>query len=300
MGNQIKLWLETDTVLELLDPVAAIYLLVAIVVFYVGKLINDLFSPYDLEEQLIEVDNKAIALSFSGYIFALGIILWGVLSSDSTIVPTGEIKKDLWRDVGNTALWGAIGIVLLQFARVINDKVLLYQFDNMKELVEDKNAGTGAVQCGSYIGSAFMIRAVLTGNGSAGFAVDLISALVYFIIAQIAFVAFAKMYQAVSRFDLHGEIEKDNVAAGVAFGMTLTAVGILLSGYIMKYDSLVGLAVWFIIGAFLLLTCRYLIDKIILPGALLDEEVSQDHNWGATMVEGSAAIGLALLLSAVF
>ncbi len=300
MKNQIYMWLDTGTALDLLDPQAAVYLLLTVLVFYVGKLVNEKCTPYDLNEQLTTVDNKAVALSFAGYIFALGIILYGVLSSDSTLVPTGDSRKDLFRDLGNTALWGGIGIALLQFARIINDKLLLYQFCNVKELVEDKNIGTGAVQCGAYIGSALMIRAVLTDGEDAGFIVALVATLVYFVIGQLAFVAFSKMYQAVSRFDLHGEIEKDNVAAGVAFGMTLIAIGVALSGYIIKYDSLVGLVVWFFISAFLLLTCRYLVDKIILPGSLLDEEVSRDHNWGAALVEGAAAIGLAMLLTAAF
>ncbi len=300
MVNQIKMWFDTETAWELMDPHAAVYLLLAVLVFYVGKLVNDKCSPYDLNEQLTTVDNKAIALSFAGYIFALGIILYGVLSSDSTLTPSGNVQKDLLKDLGNTALWGLIGIGLLQVARIINDKLLLYQFNNMKELVEDKNVGTGAVQCGAYIGSALMIRAVLTDGEDAGFIVSLVATLVYFVIGQLAFIAFSRMYQITSRFDLHGEIEKDNVAAGVGFGMTLTAVGMVLSGYIIKFDSLIGLVVWFFISAFLLLTCRYLVDKVILPGSLLDEEVSRDHNWGAAMVEGSAAIGLAMLLNAAF
>lgn len=300
MGHQFSLWFGTEAVWNLLNPQATVYLLLMIFIFYVGKVVNDKFISYDLNEQLTTVDNKAVALSFSGYIFALGIILWGVLSADSSIVPSGDPRKDLFKDLGNTALWGAIGIGLLQLARFINEKILLYQFDNQKELVEDRNVGTGAVQCGAYIGSALMIRAVLMGSEYAGFLVAFIATLVYFFIGQAAFIAFSKMYQAVSRFDLHGEIEKDNAAAGVAFGMTLTAVGVLLSGYIIKYDSLIGLAVWFVIGAFLLLTCRYLVDKVILPGSLLDEEVSVDQNWGAAMVEGSAAISLAFLLNAAF
>jgi len=170
----------------------------------------------------------------------------------------------------------------------------------VKELVTDKNVGTGAVQCGAYIGSALIIRAALSGDDQTSIFLSVIDVLVYFVVGQIIFIVFAKFYQITTRYDLHDEIEKDNVAAGVSFGATLVAVGMVLSGYIVKYDSLPGLVGWFFVAAFLLLTCRYIVDKILLPGALLDEEISQDRNWGAALVEGSAAIGLALLLNVSF
>jgi hypothetical protein len=42
------------------------------------------------------------------------------------------------------------------------------------------------------------------------------------------------------------------------------------------------------------------VDKFILPGSLLDEEISRDRNWGAALIEGTAAIGLALILTTLF
>ena len=300
MENIIQTWFDTEAALDLIDPQAVMYLVVTGLVLYVGKLVNDWLTPYKLNEQLTEVDNKAVALSFSGYILALGIILWGILSTDSSIPPTGSMSRDLIANLVDTAIWGGIGIVLLQIARLINDKILLYQFNNTKELVEDQNVGTGAVQCGTYIGSAFIIRAALSGEAAESFLVSLTSTLVFFILGQLAFILFSKLYQIVSRYDLHGEIEKDNVAAGVSFGMTLTAVGIVLSGYILRSDSIVGLALWFVLSAFLLLVLRYVVDKLLLPGKILDEEISQDRNWGAALVEGSAVLGLALILTAAF
>jgi uncharacterized membrane protein YjfL (UPF0719 family) len=58
--------------------------------------------------------------------------------------------------------------------------------------------------------------------------------------------------------------------------------------------------VWFLIAVFLLLTSRYMVDKWMLPGALLDEEIEHDNNWGAACVEGAAAIAIAFLINACF
>ncbi|MGJ8640471.1 MAG: DUF350 domain-containing protein [Opitutaceae bacterium] len=288
----LQSWFNFEDALQIIDSQAVIYLVLSIVLLAVGKIINDLLSPYNLNEQLTQADNKAISLSFAGYLIAIIIIICSILNTSAT--------KDLWADIADTSIWSLIGILLLQASRFINNKWLLHKFDIWKELVNDKNVGAGAIQCGAYIGSAFMIKAALSGEDSESFAISLISAIVYFAIGQVAFVLFSKLYQRVSRFDLHEEIENDNIAAGVGFGMSLTATGILLSGYLMKYDSFIGLALWFVIGAFLLMVCRYLVDKILLPGSELDEEISRDRNWGAALIEGSSAIGLALVLTSLF
>ena len=292
--------LNMEVVRSLYDPHAIFYLAAVLVVFYVGKKVNDMLTPYDLNAELIDKDNKAVALSFGGYLFALAIILWSVLASDSAVEETESVWRDLGTDILDTLIWGAVGIVFLQIARLMNDKVLLYKFSNTKELIEDRNVGTGAIQCGAYIGSALMISAALSGDDGYSFAGELFLTTVYFFAGQLAFIVFAFVYQLATRFDLHAEIEKDNAAAGVSFGLTLVAVGVVLSGYLVQYDSLPGLAVWFVITTLLLIAFRFAVDKFILPGSRLDDEISEDQNWGAALIEGGCAVGLALLLTAAF
>ena len=284
-------WFNLEDIWQVLDSQTVIYLVLSIALLAIGKIINDWISPYDLNEQLTSADNKAIALSFAGYLISIVIIIHSVLNMSAS--------KGLWADIIDTTVWSLIGILLLQVSRFINNKWLLHKFDVWKELLTDKNVGAGAIQCGAYIGSAFMIKAALSGDEETAFLVSLIAAIVYFLIGQIAFILLSILYQRVSSFDLHKEVEEDNVAVGVSFGMTLVAVGILLSGYLMKFDSFIGLAVWFIIGAFLLMVCRTLVDKILLPKASLDAEISEDRNWGAALIEGCGAIGLALILTAL-
>ena len=177
--------------------------------------------------------------------------------------------------------------------------MLLYKFDNVKELVTDKNIGTGAVLWGSYIGSALIVRAAVYGE-TIDWLTDILSTLLFFVIGQIGLIVFGWIYQLISRFDVHAEIEKDNVSAGVAFGLSLTAISIILSGYLINYNSLPGFLLWFVIGLIVLLASRYIVDKLLLPGALLDEEISNDQNWGAALLEGSIAIGIALLMVPAF
>ena len=275
-----------------------VYLLAILIVFVIAKLLYDLFTPYKLSHQLTEVDNKAVAVSFTGYMFAVGIVIYGVFTSepDAGYVLT---QKELLLDLLALLIWSLIGILLLNCARIINDKILLKKFNNIKELVDDRNIGTGAVELGSYVGSALIIRAALYGSDSS-FIIGVAGTVIYFILGQLGFIIFAWLYQLLSRYDLHAEIEKDNISAGLAFGAGMIAIAILLSGFIMRYDSLLGFSAWLIASLFFLTVSRYLVDKILLPGSLLDEEISRDQNWGAALIEGGVAIILALMLVPAF
>ena len=90
-------------------------------------------------------------------------------------------------------------------SRIINDKLLLYQFCNVKEIITDRNVGTGAVQCGTYIATALIIGGSIHGEGG-----GLISALVFFILGQGLLILFGLIYNKLTPFDLHEEIEKDS------------------------------------------------------------------------------------------
>lgn len=299
MNTLVENLFNTEQIYFLLQFEGAAYLFTVLVILVLAKLVHDWFTPYNLGQELTEHDNKAIAVSFSGYIFGVGIILIGIFNTPTSLEGGIDSRIDLYRDLLDTFIWGIIGVLLLHVARFVNDKILLSKFDNVKELVTDRNIGTGAAMWGSYVGSALIIHAAITGE-SASFLSGLIGTLVYFILGQIGFILFGWIYQVVSRYDLHAEIEKDNISAGVAFGLSLTAIAILLSGYILRYDSLIGFALWFIMSLFFLIISRYIVDKLILPGALLDEEIRRDQNWGAALVEGGVALAIAFLLVPAF
>ncbi len=290
---------DIEFIWDLLDPRAVVYFAVILVVFYLAKKSFDWLAPYDVNEQLTKLDNKAVAVAFGGYLFGVGMVLLSVLQGEEHTGDTGSMAMAYLADIGATVGWCLLGIALLHIARLINDKLIFHRFKNVKELVEDKNLGTGAVECGSYIGSGLIVHAALSGE-SAGVVSGLISTLLFFAIGQVLFILFGLLYQKVTRFDVHEQIEQDNAAAGVSAGMNLVAIGVLLSGYIKFSDSLPGLGVWFVVAALLLLTSRYMVDKFMLPGELLDEEIKNDQNWGAAFVEGTTAIAFAFIINACF
>jgi uncharacterized membrane protein YjfL (UPF0719 family) len=299
MNTLLENLLDFEPVFGLLQIEGAAYLFVVLIILISAKLLHDWITPYKLNQELTEHDNKAVAVAFSGYIFGVGIILIGIFNTPSSMEGQISSRMDFYMDLLDTLIWGIIGVILLHVARFVNDKILLSKFDNVKELVTDRNVGTGAAMWGSYVGSALIIHASILGE-SASFFEGLVGTLIYFVLGQVGFILFGLIYQLVSRYDLHAEIEQDNISAGVAFGLSLTAIAILLSGYVVRYDSMLGFGLWFIFSLFFLIVSRYVVDKVMLPGALLDEEISQDQNWGAALVEGGVALAIAFLLVPAF
>ena len=123
-------------------------LILFIVVFTVAKMVNELLTPYNIDEQLTENDNFAMAVSLSGYMLAVVIIYAGSLMGPS---------KGFFQDLLNVGGYSLLGIVLLNVSRLINDKLILRKFCNVKEIIEDRNAGVASVQMGSYVSSSLII-----------------------------------------------------------------------------------------------------------------------------------------------
>ena len=293
-------YLNTNALFDLWDSQSMLYFLLSLIVLLVAKQTYSLLAPYHLGDQLTKVDNKAIALTFGGYLFATGLILVSVLHTEPLDSSAEHALVDWAYDAGLTLGWCFLGIALLHLGRLINDKLIFRRFSNNKELVEDRNLGLGAAECGSYIGTGLVIKGALWGDIEGSLLSSLASTLVLFALGQLLFIAFSFLYQKVTRYDLHDEIEKDNPAAGLAAGMNLVAIGLLISGYIQSSDSIVGLLAFSAVALFFLLVSRYLVDKWMLPGSLLDEEIQSDRNWGAALIEGTSALTLAFALIACF
>lgn len=290
MNELINELLDIESAYYYISYEALAFLLLSLVILWLGKLVKDLTTSYSIDQELTHKDNKALAVSYVGYIFAQGIIILGVMAG-----PAHDFLQDL---IGVT-IWSLIGIILLNISRVINAKFMLRQFSAEKEIIGDRNVGVGAVQAGAYIGTALVISAIVSGD-TEGWVPSLVGTAIFFVLGQVAFIVFAFVYQKAAGYDLHKEMERDNIAAGLSFGLTLIAVGIVLSNTIHSTASLPAFGSWFITGMTLILISRILVDKIILTHHRLDDEIAEDQNWGIALVEGGCAIMIAFLLNASF
>ena len=73
------------------------------------------------------------------------------------------------------------------------------------------------------------------------------------------------------------------------------ALAIVMSFPIMYFSSILLFLPVALTGTVVLMIIRKLSDKFILPGDALDKEIGNDQNWGAALIEGAVAVGLAYI-----
>ena len=117
-------------------------------------------------------------------------------------------------------IYGFLAIVLMNLSIIINDKIILRKFSVYKEILEDKNVGTGVVEGAMAVATGMVILGSLHGEGG-----GILTALAYWIIGQAILIITAFVYNWITPYDIHEHIEKDNVAVGVGFAGALIAVG---------------------------------------------------------------------------
>lgn len=266
-----------------------VYLAATFALFVVGKAVYRLVHRrFSLRHELFERDNFAMALTMTGYYLGLVFALTGVLLGPSA---------GLLNDLIDLLIYGLLAVVLLNVSIVINDRVILRSFSNEKEIITDQNAGTGVIEGANSVAMGLIIAGALSGQGS------LVTALAFWLIGQLALIAVGLLYERLLPYDLHAEIERDNVAVGVAFAGLLIGLGNLvrvgIAGDFVSWTVSLGTALLYIVvGLVLFPLIRWLTDWLLVPGATLEQElVQQDKpNVGAGLIEAFAYVAASLLI----
>ena len=66
-------------------PFLAVYIGILLIIFPCAKYIFHFWfkifeRSFNINQELVDKDNKAVCLTFSGFIMAIGLVVWGVLS----------------------------------------------------------------------------------------------------------------------------------------------------------------------------------------------------------------------------
>lgn len=274
---------------------AVIYIAVGFVIFFIGKLVYQMVNKgFSIKEELVEKDNLAFSFAHVGYFIGL------LAAIGSAIVgPT----RGLLYDVMDIAIYGVLAIILLNLSVWLNDKIILRKFSVKKEIIEDRNSGTGVIEGAISIASGLIIFGAVSGEGG-NLVQGITSAVVFWLAGQVALFITAEVYQFITPYDVHEHIEKDNVAVGVGFAGALIAIANLIRFALM--GDFEGWGITFAefgfelaLGVILLPVMRFLTDKILLPGQrLTDEIINQEHpNVGAAIIEAFAYIGGSVLIT---
>lgn len=300
-----------DTLLETLEffPRGLAYVALGVVVLYLAKWILDLATPYHVSDQLSRKSNAALGLSISGYLLGVIVVFVAVLY---TPFASGDGE---WRfttefgfDVIEVFLYSVGAIVVLNLTRYLIDHLVLYKFDVEKEIIENQNLAAGAVEFGVYLAVSLVVAASLAGYGDPqlGTAVpdtldEIIRSAVFFVLGLGVLILYALFYQVTTVYDIHDEIEKDNAAIGVTMAANLIAVALVafkaVAGEFLGWsESLIGFAVFAVIGFLLLVIVRWIIDKAMFPKVKIADELSASQNVGVAFIVGGVVVSTALIL----
>ena len=267
-----------------------IYLIACFLLFAFGKMVYQVLNRHiKVNEELVKKDNVAFAVALSGYFLGLVFTIGGALVGPSN----GVI-----RDIIDLFSYGLLGIILMNISALINDKIILYKFKIEDEIIRDQNAGTGAILFASYSSTGLILYGAISGEGG-GFD----TAIAFWGLGQIAMIIGGFIYNWITPFNVHEEIEKDNIAAGVSFAGLLLAIGNLArfacSGdWISWAENLSGFGYLVLFGLIIMPVIRFITDKILLPGERLSDEIAKQEkpNLGAAFVEAASYIGASFLI----
>jgi len=268
-----------------------IYLVSCFTIFTVGHWVFILFRrSYSIQSELVDNDNAAFALVICGYYLGLTFSIGGIIAG-----PSAGIENDLI----DMLVYGPLAIILLNLSALINDRFILNEFNIKKEILQDQNCGTGVVEFAIFIATGLNIFGALYGLGG-----SIVTAVVFWFVGQIALILASKYYNFITHYNIHEQIENDNVAVGISFAGALIAIGNLLraasaENFISWQDNLPTFILFIGVGIILLPVIRVLTDRILLPGrSLSDELVNQvKPNQGAAFLEASSYIGTSFLIT---
>jgi uncharacterized membrane protein YjfL (UPF0719 family) len=270
---------------------ALLYIAVFYLLFLLGKLVNDLLHrEYNLTYELVERDNPALCLAVAGYYFGLVLAIGGALAG-----PTRGIVDDLI----DLCIYGILAVILLNVSWYVCDKLILYTFNTSDELIRDQNPGTGAVSAGVSIASGVIVFGSVTGTGG-----NIWTAVAFWAIGQLMLIIAAWVYNRITPYNIHEQIEKDNIAAGVSFAGALISMGIVVGlaaerDFVEWSEDLPAYLFIALSGLVMLPLVRLLTDKVLLPTVKLTDEIATQEkpNVGAAYIEALSYIGASFVIS---
>lgn len=263
---------------------------VILALLFVLKLIDDWITPFDDTAEINERKNFALALRRAGLYLGLVVAMTSSLSAPGA-------GQGLGRDLVGTLIDGGIVIVTLIAAQFLNGKLLFAKLPEATGLREN-NIAVGLTEFGQYVATGLVVSGALTGEGT------MLSGLAYIVIGQVALMLTFALFGKFARWDALGEIRNGNVAAGIAVGARLLAIGLLLkaaiSGDASRFATDITLfGVWYVFGLVMMAVVSWVADLLFLPGLRIREAIVEHRNAAASAKIAGVTLATALTIASV-
>ena len=272
--------------------------LVAFAALWFAKALYQWTEPFNFANELTEKDNPAFGAALAGYLLGAAIALTAAFPRNPALDLTSLLSS-----VELLAVQGILVALLMRASVWMVAHGIIHRFGVSREMVEDRNAGAGAVVAGGCIAAGLVLNGALSGE-SASPGLALRDLLVFWTLGQAILLSSAWLFTKVAGYDVQKALEQNNVAAGFSLAGFLIAVGILVDAALTgAADNLapeivltLGVAA---VGLLLLFMTARIAARVFLPHSAIAKEIETDRNPAAGILSAVCFVVVALLLARV-
>lgn len=281
----------------------AIDLVILMAILFLVRQIFSLATGMSSIKALTVNDNHAFGVSLAGATLALAIMLIGVAS--------GDVAASLGAEALSVLGYGVGGIVLLILARWIFDSLAFPKLD-IKNGIKENNLAVGILDAGNMIATALILRGAMTWVE--GVWLETVLALLGAFVASQLLLTLASRYRVLvfsqrnSGRQFGDAVSAGNAALALRFAgfQAGAALAVSTAGSFVLFPIAGGSAVlyallwWLLVAAILLLLAvimTIVLERVVLAGVSVSQEVDREANIGVAAVEAAAYAGVGLLIA---
>lgn len=258
-----------------------------------------------LQELLAKQDNFAAGIALAGAIFAVAILMMGVVAGDAGTSYVEEITL--------MTSYGIAAMVFMGLTRKIFDSIGLRQISIHHEIMNG-NVAAGVVDAFNLIATAIIIRASMSwvdGSTFLGLAIVvgifLISQIILLLATLYRNMVFNRRHKDKGK-TLQDEIKAGNIALAIRFsGYRIgVALAITASSGLVVYDPnllVFSVLAWVLMALIIFVSqtlLSILLRYILLPKVNIAEEVGEQGNIAIGAIEASIYIGIGFTFVGLF
>ncbi len=293
MGMDIVYWDHSYNKILLINLAMAIALFTSI------RLFSGRLAHIDSSKELFTKDNPAFGISLASVLFAVTIMLTGVLYSEGDI--------NMLNSAIATGAYGLAGIILMAVTRIIFDKIALPDI-SLRDEIRKGNIAVAIADAGNVIAAAIIIRSIMiwiSDNSIEG----IVALLAGYAISQGILTAATYIRRKVFSFmyvgwSIQEELQKGNTALALSFaGRKIgTAFAISIAANIIAYELYTLKTLFFpwalvcVVMILVLKALAFVAERIILFGVDTKTELLEQRNIAVGAMRAVIYISMAILL----
>jgi len=240
---------------------------------------------YDPIDEMLRRDNAALGIRYA--LFTVAVVFALLPIFDRAQGDAGAL---------DFFLHALLATLLIHLSRYLNDWLILYDFDNNREVVGEKNIAVAIVEGATYLASAYVVGGTFYDWESGWWL-----AIVWFLIGQLLLIMLGLLYRIFARGTAEA-LDRHNTAVGISLGSFLLAGG-MVSGTVISGPSrgwqqdLTTVIIYVFVWLILMTLVHFITELLAFRSSRLGVEIVEQRNIAAALFK--AVIFLSMTLAYV-